>query len=230
MPRLPATRRPSVQTLTSPALLCGLALISMAAVGALAVSQPADATTTSGTETAAVTTTTTAPMTIVTGPVDVNAPTTVATIAPEPTTTTIPADTIPPVLTLAPGLEGSTVTTAQFVLSGTAEAAAVVSIGATPALLDEKGNWAAGVELVPGPNSVTVTATDPAGNVTTAVVSVTFSVPPPSTTPATTATTAPKKSTTTTRPPSTSAPATTATTATTRPPAPTTLPPDVEPG
>ncbi|MGD9792427.1 MAG: hypothetical protein AB7V43_03000 [Acidimicrobiia bacterium] len=214
--------------MTSPALLCGLALISMAAVGALAVSRPGDATATSGDNAAVVaTTTTTAPIPVLTVQVDPNAPTTVATTAPAPTTTTIPADTTPPVLTIAPGLEGSTVTTAQFVLSGTAEAAAVVSIGTSPALLDEKGNWAAGVELVPGVNSITVTATDPAGNVTAAVVTVNFSVPPPSTTPATTATTSPKKTTTTTKPPTTAPPATTATT---RPPAPTTLPPDVEPG
>jgi len=199
----------------------------MAAVGALAVSQPSDAIATAGTP-GATTTTVAAPVTVVTI-ADPNAPITAATVAPAPTTTTIPADTTPPVLTIAPGLEGSTVTTAQFVLSGTAEAAAVVSIGTAPALLDEKGNWAAGVELVPGPNSITVTATDPAGNVTTAVVSVTFSVPPPSTTPATTATTAPKKSTTTTRP-STTPPPVTSAPATTRPPASTTLPPDVEPG
>jgi hypothetical protein len=199
----------------------------MAAVGALAVSRPGDATATSGADaTLVTTTTTTTPIPVITAPVDPNAPTTAATTAPATTTTTIPADATPPVLTIAPGLEGSTVTTAQFVLSGTAEAGAVVSIGTSPALLDEKGNWAAGVELVPGANSITVTATDPAGNVSTAVVTVNFAVPPPSTTPATTATTSPKK-TTTTRPPTTTPPATTATT---RPPAATTLPPDVEPG
>ena len=90
----------------------------------------------------------------------------------------IPVDNVPPVLTLDP-LPPSTIAASQTV-SGTVEAGATVTVavngGAAVSAVVSGGSWSAAVSLAPGANTVTVKATDAAGNVSTATASITLSI------------------------------------------------------
>ncbi|WP_253910537.1 Ig-like domain-containing protein [Pyxidicoccus fallax] len=103
-------------------------------------------------------------------------------VDPTPATYTWTVDTGAPDITLATPADGAVVTTPTVTYSGTTEPGATVTVvvdnvvvGTTTA--DGAGNWTLtpGTPLVDGPHSVTVTATDPAGN-TSPSVTHTFSV------------------------------------------------------
>ncbi|WP_298268831.1 Ig-like domain-containing protein [Geobacter sp.] len=92
--------------------------------------------------------------------------------------TFIPVDNVPPVLTLNP-LPPSTIAASQTV-SGTVDAGATVTVavngGAAASAVVAGGSWSATVSLAPGANTITVKATDVAGNVSTATAAITLSI------------------------------------------------------
>lgn len=87
-------------------------------------------------------------------------------------------DTTSPALSIN-GLNGAQVTAGSTVISGKAEPGSVVSVNGVETQATVEGTWTATVSLQPGKNSVTVAATDPAGNTTTD--SSTIEYVPPST-------------------------------------------------
>ncbi|WP_240421353.1 sugar-binding protein [Paenibacillus periandrae] len=78
-------------------------------------------------------------------------------------------DPIPPVITVP--ASGSTTTT-SYVLKGSVSEAATVTVNGTAVTQQSDNSFTAIVPVVKGTNTITVVATDPAGNTSTAVVSV----------------------------------------------------------
>ncbi|WP_240360320.1 adventurous gliding motility protein AgmC [Pyxidicoccus caerfyrddinensis] len=92
-------------------------------------------------------------------------------VDPTPATHTWTVDTVAPVVTLTTPADGAVLPTPQVTYSGTTDPGATVSVVVDgvqvgPVTADASGNWTlpVGTVLTDGPHSVTVTATDPAGN------------------------------------------------------------------
>lgn len=64
-------------------------------------------------------------------------------------------------------LQNAQVTGSNTVISGKAEPGSVVTVNGVKTAVNPDGTWSTTVALQPGSNTVTVSATDPAGNVTT---------------------------------------------------------------
>lgn len=88
-------------------------------------------------------------------------------------------DTAPPGLALTAPADGAHTDTGSVLVQGTTEPGARVEVGGTAAAVAPDGSFQARVALDPGANTVTVTATDAAGNRATAFVDVTFDDPVP---------------------------------------------------
>ncbi len=91
---------------------------------------------------------------------------------------TIKLDKTPPVATITSPASGATVTTAQIPVTGTAadnlSGIATLTCNGLAATLTQS-NFSCNVTLIPGPNTITVVATDLAGNPTTTSIPVTLS-------------------------------------------------------
>jgi YD repeat-containing protein len=101
------------------------------------------------------------------------------------TSATVNLDQTPPVLRLISPANGSIVSTPNVTITGTAmdglSGVANVTCNASEVSIAENGIQC-GITLVPGPNHITATATDRAGNTTTSSLSISFvdsSVPAP---------------------------------------------------
>ena len=107
-------------------------------------------------------------------------------------------DTTPPELSIATPTDGARFDVATIVFAGTSEPGAIVTAGRYQADMADNGDWSIVLVLSPGSNRAVFTATDDAGNLTTAEVTVHYDEPVPSTT---TTTKPPKEETTTTTDP-----------------------------
>ena len=89
-------------------------------------------------------------------------------------------DTTPPALTISSPADGSTQSASSAVISGTSDVGATVTVrnkqspggGLSSKIVGEDGRYAITVGLVAGSNSISVTSTDQAGNVTTSQLTV----------------------------------------------------------
>jgi hypothetical protein len=81
--------------------------------------------------------------------------------------------TVPPVNLLYPGAN-STVGDAAITSFGTTEADAKIVINGTPATVNPDGGFAAQISLTPGPNKISVSGTDPAGNENLVEINITY--------------------------------------------------------
>lgn len=101
----------------------------------------------------------------------------VATDAAGNTTTTVRSgtrDDVPPVLTLGGPADGSTTQATSVTVSGTVQDATPVAITVNgTAVVVSSGSFSTSVALAVGPNTITVVATDAAGNATTVTRTVT---------------------------------------------------------
>jgi len=90
----------------------------------------------------------------------------------------ITVDTAAPIVTiLSPG-SGQTLTTPTLLVSGTVnEPSATLSIQGLVVAVTPTGGWSTYVQLLVGPNTITVVATDPAGNAGTASITETYTPP-----------------------------------------------------
>ena len=130
--------------------------------------------------------------------------TTTTTKAPSPkTSTATPLDTAAPEIAVTWPADDETVTDRVIEFTGTTEAGAVVTSGNYSATVDEAGDWKIKLVLLEGRNRAYFTASDKAGNETTAAIVVNYDAPALTTTkaPATTTTTTTDAPTTTTKPP-----------------------------
>jgi uncharacterized membrane protein len=104
------------------------------------------------------------------------------------TITRATADTAPPTLTITSHTNGQTVTTGNITLSGTATDSGTGGSGitgvtvngtATGATATGNGtaNWSRALTLTPGANTITVVATDGAGNNRSVTITVTYNAP-----------------------------------------------------
>jgi len=98
----------------------------------------------------------------------------------EPTATTLDVD--PPMLDVTAPVAGSHHQTATIRFEGTSEPGASVFAGRYAADVAENGDWAIVLVLSPGPNRAVFTATDEAGNVSTAEITVHLDEQPTTTT------------------------------------------------
>ena len=94
-------------------------------------------------------------------------------------TTTLAVDEVPPALAITHPENGATVTDKSMQFEGTTEPGAVVAAGPYLAEVGEDGRWSIVLLLNPGGNLASFTATDAAGNVSQASVSVTYKPPEP---------------------------------------------------
>ncbi len=90
-----------------------------------------------------------------------------------------PADRAPPALTLTSPADGAKSATPQVRIAGTTEPGARVSVDGYAAAVATDGSFSIVVPLGAGATTITVTATDAAGNVATASRGVTFDDPIP---------------------------------------------------
>jgi hypothetical protein len=95
------------------------------------------------------------------------------------TSTTEATDETAPALSITFPENGATVTKETLRFEGTTEPGSVVAAGPYQAEVDSEGRWSIVLLLNPGGNLASFTATDAAGNTTTASVSVTYDAPPP---------------------------------------------------
>ena len=137
--------------------------------------------------------TTSAPITeTTTAPVQEPQETPVLPVAEEPTTTQAPSttegptttlDTIPPDLAITSPSPEQHFEEKVVTFSGTSEpGATVVAGGKFEAFVDGEGGWSIQLVLSPGANGASFTATDTAGNQSTARITVHYDVPEPPTT------------------------------------------------
>ncbi|MEN8238236.1 MAG: hypothetical protein ABFR53_03430 [Actinomycetota bacterium] len=122
-----------------------------------------------------------------------------------------PADTTPPSFTITSPHDGHTVDSTFVEFKGTVENGATVRSGPYEAAVNDDGTWSLSLAVVAGENGASFTATDSAGNTSSARIVVNYSPPETTTTnaPATTTTTQAPTSTattTTTTAPSSSSP------------------------
>jgi hypothetical protein len=153
-------------------LLVGLTLVQVDLFAPKETSTTSDTFPVSTVTTERVTTTTTEP------------PATTSTTAPavapaETTTTTEAVDESPPPLIITSPENGAKVTEKTLRFEGITEPGAVVAAGPYLADVDGEGHWSIVLLLNPGGNLATFTATDAAGNISEAVVSVTYDPPVP---------------------------------------------------
>lgn len=84
----------------------------------------------------------------------------------------------PIIFVTAPALAESTIDAESTVVKGTANPGALVVIGLSTnrygTHADEGGTWAIAIPLVPGANSLTITATDPATQIESAPLLITI--------------------------------------------------------
>ena len=147
MPKLNA------ETFTGPMFLFGASLVAMGSMVAVVLQTPSSAN----------------------DKARVSLPAPPTTLAGETTTSaTIPADTTPPPIFVAAGLDGSTVNTTTVSLSGTTEPGATLTLGGANVAVDPTGAWATPVTLAVGPNTFAIVAADAAGNTSTKTVIVTY--------------------------------------------------------
>ena len=93
--------------------------------------------------------------------------------------TGIDIDTIPPTLTITSPLNSLTVTTPAITITGTAsDDISVASIIVNDIIATGTTNWSADIALTEGVNTITVVATDAAGNTATETVTVTADIHP----------------------------------------------------
>ena len=122
------------------------------------------------------------------------------TAAPTAAVQSAPADTTPPSFEITSPHDGDTVDSKIVEFKGTVERGASVRSGPFEATVNDDGTWSISLAVVSGANGASLTATDAAGNTTSARIVVHYSPP-------TTTTKAPTP--TTTKPPSSSAATTT---------------------
>lgn len=108
------------------------------------------------------------------------------------------ADTTPPALVVTSPKHGQRFDVTTIAFTGTSEPGAIVTAGRYEADMSDDGNWSIVLVLSPGPNRAVFTATDEAGNLSSAEVTVHYDEPVSSTT---TTTKPPKEETTTTTKP-----------------------------
>jgi hypothetical protein len=89
----------------------------------------------------------------------------------------LPVDVIPPALTVSPPTDGAVTTQAFVTVRGTTEPGALVTINGQPVFVNDTGGFAAAVQVPLGGSTVTIVATDAAGNPTTVGVAVTYNDP-----------------------------------------------------
>ena len=107
-------------------------------------------------------------------------------------------DTTPPALVVTSPKDGQRFDVTTIAFTGTSEPGAIVTAGRYEAVMAENGDWSIVLVLSPGPNRAVFTASDEAGNLSTAEVTVFYDEPVASTT---TTTKPPKDETTTTTKP-----------------------------
>ncbi|HEV2429632.1 MAG TPA: hypothetical protein VGV64_07310 [Thermoplasmata archaeon] len=89
----------------------------------------------------------------------------------------VTVDTTPPTLSITSPSPSASVSTPVVAVIGVAEAGSTVWVDGVPVTLGSGGSFSSNVALTPGSNTITVTATDPAGNVATRSLVVTFTDP-----------------------------------------------------
>jgi hypothetical protein len=92
-------------------------------------------------------------------------------------TTTAPPDTTPPVLIITAPEDGQVFDRTTIRFRGTTEPGAVVTAGKYVADVDDEGNWSIVLVLRDGGNRASFTATDAAGNESTASITVYYEEP-----------------------------------------------------
>ena len=126
-------------------------------------------------------------------------PATETTSAQASTLQSASADTTPPLLKITSPHDGDTVESKIVEFRGTVEKGAHVRSGPFEAEVSDDGTWSISLTVVAGANGASFTATDSAGNTSSARIVVTYSPPQTTTTKASTpATTNPPSSTATT--------------------------------
>ena len=100
-------------------------------------------------------------------------------VPPETTKTTVAVDNVAPALAVLYPENGAKVTEKSLRFEGTTEPGAVVAAGPYFAEVSDDGQWSIVLLLNPGGNLATFTATDAAGNVAEASVSVSYDPPSP---------------------------------------------------
>lgn len=88
-------------------------------------------------------------------------------------------DTDPPAVSLSGPTDGSTTDTPTVTVSGTAEPGSTVVVNGVEVHVSQSGGFSVAVALLPGANTIDVTATDAAGNTATSTVTVTYNDPVP---------------------------------------------------
>lgn len=94
-------------------------------------------------------------------------------------TVTIKVDTTAPALTVTSPANDATATVPTVLVTGTTEAGASVDVNGYAVTVNATGAFSIELPLKSGANSITVTATDAAGNTATQTVAVTYSDPVP---------------------------------------------------
>jgi Glucodextranase, domain B len=91
----------------------------------------------------------------------------------------VTVDTAPETLAITSPTTGATVSTSDVVVTGTAEVGSTVVVNGYAVALSSAGTFSIELPLTPGLNTITATATDPAGNQATKTVQVTYNDPVP---------------------------------------------------
>jgi len=89
----------------------------------------------------------------------------------------VTVDTTAPSLAITSPTTGASVSTPDILVTGTAEAGSTVVVDGYAVALSGGGTFSIELPLSPGTNTITVTATDPAGNVASRSVVVSYAVP-----------------------------------------------------
>ncbi len=94
-------------------------------------------------------------------------------------TVDIIVDTVAPTISLSSPSSGSTVQIATVTVTGITEPGAAVTVNGLAPVVDANGAFSFNLGLTEGSNTITATATDPAGNSASTSVSVTYTDPVP---------------------------------------------------
>ena len=171
----PARRRPSLRL-----ALVTACLVLGSAVAVALVSEPAPEPVEVTTPTT--TTTTPKPQVSLIDPAILLGPASTDVVTTAPSSTTLPADTTPPLLEIDQPRDGAEVHTSEATFSGFTEPGASVATGEEFIEVDEDGSWTITLVLRKGENHVEFTARDAAGNVASAAVNVRYLDVEPTTT------------------------------------------------
>lgn len=90
-------------------------------------------------------------------------------------TRTVTLDTTPPALTLTAPQENVVVSTSPVNVAGSTEAGVALKINNADTTVNSDGSFSTPLNLIEGENTITATATDPAGNQTTVTRKITYS-------------------------------------------------------